>query len=302
MISIKKTLSRIWILIFLVFLASCFSVHYSTTGASISPEVKTCTVRYFQNRAPNASPVLAQQLTDRLREKIQNSTRLTMLTDGGDVFFEGEIIGYDVTPQAVQSNDKAAQNRLTVTVRVDDNGQFSVNVPVNDNGVNLTIEAEPFEYNQIQAFGSNSNNIKKFYTAAPVIVSVSTTHAPVVEVFYTATTPAFYVEKVKINVTVEAELNNSITGNEKVANQRITLHNSGWAQEYTTDDNGEFTAVVPANQNIFYTISFEYDKTVPDGLGYKQENYKYEVKSGYVGNFASESDVTLDLGGGVPVP
>jgi len=118
MISIKKTLSRIWILIFLVFLSSCFSVHYSTTGASISPEVKTCTVRYFQNRAPNASPVLAQQLTDKLREKIQNSTRLTMLTDGGDVYFEGEIIGYDVTPQAVQSNDKAAQNRLTVTVRV----------------------------------------------------------------------------------------------------------------------------------------------------------------------------------------
>ncbi|HOK51101.1 MAG: LptE family protein [Bacteroidales bacterium] len=115
---IKKLLFPYWILIFLVFLSSCFSVHYSTTGASISPDVKTCTVRYFQNRAPNASPYLAQQLTDKLREKIQNSTRLTMLSDGGDVYFEGEITGYEVTPQAVQGNDKAAQNRLTVTVRV----------------------------------------------------------------------------------------------------------------------------------------------------------------------------------------
>lgn len=114
----KKILATLWIFVVLVGLTSCFSVHYSTSGASISPEVKTCTVRYFQNRAPNASPYLAQQLTDRLREKIQSSTRLTMLTDGGDVYFEGEIVGYEVSPQAVQGNDKAAQNRLTVTVRV----------------------------------------------------------------------------------------------------------------------------------------------------------------------------------------
>jgi hypothetical protein len=200
-------------------------------------------------------------------------------------------------------NPFAPGGKWADTVRVGDNGQFSINVPVDDNGVNLTIEAGSFTYNQVQPFGANSNSIEKFYTAAPVVVAVSTTHTPVVEVFYTATTPAFYVEKVKINVTVEAELNESLTGNEKVANQKITLHNNGWAQEYTTDDNGEFTAVVPANENIFYTISFEYAKTVSDGGGgYKQENYKYEVKSVYVGNFASESDVTLDLGGGVPVP
>ncbi|MCX7986994.1 MAG: LPS assembly lipoprotein LptE [Bacteroidales bacterium] len=115
---IKIKHSYYGLILLLLVLSSCFTVHYSTTGASISPDVKTCTVRYFQNRAPNASPYLAQQLTDKLREKIQNSTRLTMLTDGGDVYFEGEIVGYDVTPQAVQGNDKAAQNRLTVTVRV----------------------------------------------------------------------------------------------------------------------------------------------------------------------------------------
>lgn len=199
-------------------------------------------------------------------------------------------------------NPNATGGKWADTVRVEGNGQFSVNVPVDDNGVNLTIEAEAFEYNQVQPFGAISNSIKKFYTAAPVVVAVSTTHTPVVEVFYATTTPASYVERVKINVTVEAELNNSLIGNEKVVNQKITLHNSGWAQEFTTDDKGNFTANVPANQNIFFTVSFEFAKTVPDGGGYKQENYKYEVKSGYVGNFASESDVTLDLGGGVPVP
>ncbi|MCX7985966.1 MAG: hypothetical protein N2662_03405 [Bacteroidales bacterium] len=199
-------------------------------------------------------------------------------------------------------NPTAVTGKWSDTTTVDDNGQFTIQIPVDDNGVNLTIEAQPFEYNQIQPFGSNSNSIKKFYSAAPVVKAFSTTQKNVVEVFYTATTPANFVEKVKLNVTVEAELNNSIAGNELVANQKITLHNSDWAQEYTTDENGEFTAVVPANQNIYYTISFEYAKTVPDGLGFKQENYKYEIKSGYVGNFGSESDITIDLGGGVPAP
>ncbi|MGC8802782.1 MAG: hypothetical protein ACP5PS_03285 [Bacteroidales bacterium] len=199
-------------------------------------------------------------------------------------------------------NPAAGAGKWTDTVRVDENGQFSIAVPVDDNGVTLTIEAEAFEYNQIQPFGANSNTIRKFYTAAPVVRNISTTQVPVIEVFYAATTPASYVEKVKINVTVEAELNNSIAGNEPVAKQKITLHNADWAQEYTTDENGKFTAVVPANQNIFYTISFVYAKTVPDGGGYKEENYKYEVKSGYAGNFATETDVLLNLGGGVPAP
>ncbi len=98
--------------------SSCITVKYSTTGASISPNVKTCTVRYFQNRAPIVRTWLAQQFTDKLREKIQNNTSLTILNDGGDVYFEGEITGYNVSPQALQGNDQAALNRLTVTVRV----------------------------------------------------------------------------------------------------------------------------------------------------------------------------------------
>ncbi|MEJ5263830.1 MAG: hypothetical protein WHT29_00785 [Bacteroidales bacterium] len=199
-------------------------------------------------------------------------------------------------------NPAAGAGKWSDTARVDENGQFSLQIPVDDNGVNLTIEAASFEYDQIQPFGSNSNTITKFYTAAPIVVGVSTTSVPVIQVFYATITPASYVEKTQIKVTVEAELNNSIAGNEKVVNQKITLHNNGWAQEYTTDEKGEFTATVPANQDIFFTISFEYAKTVPDGIGYKQENYKYEVKGGYVGNFATESEVTLDLGGGVPVP
>jgi hypothetical protein len=101
-----------------VIATSCFSVKYSTSGASISPEVKTASIAYFQNRAPIVRATLGQQFTDLLREKIQQNTSLKMISDGGDASFEGEITGYGTSPQALQSNDQAANNRLTITLRV----------------------------------------------------------------------------------------------------------------------------------------------------------------------------------------
>jgi predicted oxidoreductase len=109
-----------WLLLFtFVFaISSCFSIKYSTTGASISPELKTFSVQYFTNRSAQAPPNVAQDFTEKLRDKCRSNTSLTMVLDGGDASFEGEIIAYDVTTQAMQSNDKASQNRFTITVHV----------------------------------------------------------------------------------------------------------------------------------------------------------------------------------------
>jgi hypothetical protein len=49
---------------------------------------------------------------------MSRQTRLALVTKGGDLNFEGSITGYGVTPAAVQSNDQAATNRLTITVNV----------------------------------------------------------------------------------------------------------------------------------------------------------------------------------------
>jgi hypothetical protein len=97
---------------------SCFTVKYSTSGASISPDVKTASIAYFQNRAPIVRATLGQQFTDLLREKIQQNTNLTIITDGGDTSFEGEITDFSTSPQSLQSNDEAAKNRLTITIHV----------------------------------------------------------------------------------------------------------------------------------------------------------------------------------------
>lgn len=96
---------------------SC-KVSYSFTGASLSPLVKTFTVYYFPNRARLINPNLSQQLTEGLQDKLLRQTSLDLVEDRGDLEFEGQITGYDTRPMNISQGDRAAQTRLTVTVRV----------------------------------------------------------------------------------------------------------------------------------------------------------------------------------------
>jgi len=91
---------------------------YSFTGASISPETKTISIDRFPNNAMTVEPTLSQKFTDALRDKFQNETNLVMLNKGGDLQIEGSITGYRTSPVAIQANETAAMNRLTITVEV----------------------------------------------------------------------------------------------------------------------------------------------------------------------------------------
>jgi len=105
------------IIIVFSFSQSC-KVSYSFTGATINPEIKTFSIQYFDNRAPLVQPQLSQVFTDALREKLQGQTSLNLVTGYGDVDFSGEIRNYETRPQAITSDESAALNRLTITVRV----------------------------------------------------------------------------------------------------------------------------------------------------------------------------------------
>jgi hypothetical protein len=105
---------------FAVYLICCSgcSVSYSLSGASISPDVKTLTVKYFNKTAALGPPALGQVFTERLKEKFVSQTSLSPIDRNGDVIFEGSITGYTITPQAIQPNETAAKNRLSITVNV----------------------------------------------------------------------------------------------------------------------------------------------------------------------------------------
>ena len=91
---------------------------YSFNGASIPPEAKTVSIQYFPNYAPLVQPTLSQTLTDALQSKFTAQTRLTLVDKGGDLSFEGAITGYSTSPTAITSNETAALQRLTITVKV----------------------------------------------------------------------------------------------------------------------------------------------------------------------------------------
>ena len=106
------------IIISLLAFTVAFSSCYSFKDVSIPPEVKTARVNYIENRASYVNPQLSPQLTDRLRQKINNQTRLTLVaTDEADYDIYGEVRGYTFSTAGI-SDQRAATNRLQVTVHV----------------------------------------------------------------------------------------------------------------------------------------------------------------------------------------
>ena len=91
---------------------------YSFTGASISPEVKSVSIDFFPSYAALAPANMPQAFTESLRDLFVTRTNLDLLTKNGDIQFEGYISGYQTRPVAIQGNQTAAQNRLTITVNV----------------------------------------------------------------------------------------------------------------------------------------------------------------------------------------
>ncbi|MEY4110920.1 MAG: hypothetical protein RLZZ46_1275 [Bacteroidota bacterium] len=106
-----------------ILLFSGCKVNYSFTGASISPEVKTISIKNFQNFAPLANARLSQQLTESIKDAFLNQTSLKLVNREGDLQMEGNVVSYQTTPVAIQgagnnSVNTAASNRLTITISV----------------------------------------------------------------------------------------------------------------------------------------------------------------------------------------
>lgn len=102
----------------LVWMCSC-SISYKFNGASIDYNLtKSIALGHFINQAPLVYPPLEPRFNEALKDKFTRNTRLQILNQGGDMEMEGEIVGYELTPLAVQEDAFAAETRLTMTVRM----------------------------------------------------------------------------------------------------------------------------------------------------------------------------------------
>lgn len=98
-------------------LVACKS-QVSLSGATIPADAKTISVALFRNNSTLGAPSLSQRFTEKMRSTVSQQTNLALTAQNGDLQFEGYISDYQVAPVAVQSNDQAGQNRVTISVNV----------------------------------------------------------------------------------------------------------------------------------------------------------------------------------------
>ena len=95
----------------------------SLNGASIPANMKTIRVEFFENTAPLVVNTLSQQFTEALKDRIRNTTSLSVVNGEADAVMSGTIIDYNIAPVSVQATNNttaplADQTRLTITVNV----------------------------------------------------------------------------------------------------------------------------------------------------------------------------------------
>lgn len=115
-----SNLKKILLIFFLLINTQSCGI-YSFTGASIPPGVTTFQVNFFENLAGNrpgstVEPGLDNDFTNALQDIIINQTNLNLVSEGGELIYEGEITKYSVTPMAATAEITAAQNRLEMSV------------------------------------------------------------------------------------------------------------------------------------------------------------------------------------------
>lgn len=116
MTSVDRLLTALLVAVLLP--AGGCKVSYSTSGGTIPPGAKTLSVALFDARAPLCTPQVAQTFTESVRDLLQAQTPLALVRADGDIQYEGAITGYSVQPVAIQANETAALNRLTIAITV----------------------------------------------------------------------------------------------------------------------------------------------------------------------------------------
>jgi Lipopolysaccharide-assembly len=90
---------------------------FSMKDVSIPPDVKTVKVNYIENRARYINPLLSPSLTDKLRQKIINQTRLNQTNGEADYDISGVITDYSQSTSGI-SNQNVSSNNLNITVHI----------------------------------------------------------------------------------------------------------------------------------------------------------------------------------------
>ena len=91
---------------------------YSFSGASLSSDIKSVSIKTFTNQASIVVPSLSEKITEKLKDKFLKEMNLKLEDDNGDLTFKGAIVDYKIAPSSITSNDQSKTSRLTISVKV----------------------------------------------------------------------------------------------------------------------------------------------------------------------------------------
>ena len=104
----------------ILFLVSGCGV-YSLTGTSISPDIKTISIKNYVNETGLGPARLGQNFTEKLKEYFLQNTNLRLVKSDGDLQLEGSVVGYTLGPVGAQQGasqvQTGQQNRLTIRIK-----------------------------------------------------------------------------------------------------------------------------------------------------------------------------------------
>jgi len=110
-----KHLKYLLLLLVATTFSGCSVYNFTGTGKI---DAKTFQVNFFQNNADLVEPGIDRTFTLALQDLIMNQTNLNLVSNGGDLKYEGEITDYRITPMTATADQQAAQNRLSIRVQV----------------------------------------------------------------------------------------------------------------------------------------------------------------------------------------
>lgn len=166
------------------------------------------------------------------------------------------------------------------TIQVSADGKYSVQVPADANGVNVSILPFVFVADQIQAYGSMATKVTKTYSVtAATMKAISSGQSIVLDITYDKITAApSFVDKVKITGAFTANLNQELGGNENVPNGTIiNFYNNSW-KDSAVVTNGKYSISVPKGVPLTVKSKFTYSKKVWNQTTSTYTNVNYEFK------------------------
>ena len=114
-----RRLKHILLILLLSLVAGSCNISYSFRTASIDYELtKTLSIARFINQAPLVYPPVGQRFNATMVDMFTRNTRLQLVQQNADMEIEGEIVGYQLTPMAVQEDAFASETKITMSVRM----------------------------------------------------------------------------------------------------------------------------------------------------------------------------------------